>query len=175
MDKTKYITIENASERIGISTDDFKKHIIMWMQDIVRENKLLQEENEKIKDVNEKIRESLSVTPNPDGFIDIPETIFNLRGLSTRARNCLRYRCSRDHENLLVFTKLSERAALHHFRNLGKGTLQEIRKKMELYGLEFDNPYSVFKIKNPLNEPCHRFSFAEIEEMLGIEGVIYKS
>lgn len=130
-----------------------KIQIMGKLPQALAENTQLKTEVENLKfereDLMRVVKDQRKLEQMKDTIL-IPESLIGLNnaGISVRAYNCLKA-LGFDHIYQLTFISMRQ---LQKVRNLGRKTIDELDRLMDLYNLGFDNPQSLKDVRLPNKE-----------------------
>ena len=133
------------------------------LQECLAQNIELKCEVENLKfereDLMRAIKDQKKLEQMKDTIL-IPESLIGLNnaGISVRAYNCLK---ALRFDHIYQLTFISQRN-LQRVRNLGRKTIDELDRLMDLYNLEFDNPQSLKDVRLPHKEQLVSISWSAI-------------
>lgn len=158
----KGASLDDLAEDFGLTRERIRQIYIKALKKIqimsklpqaLAENTNLKREVENLKfereDLMRAIKDQRKIEQLKDTIL-IPESLIGLKntGISVRAYNCLKA-LGFDHLYQLTFVSMRQ---LQRCRNLGRKTIDELDRLMDLYNLEFDNPQSLKDVRLPNKE-----------------------
>lgn len=158
----KGASLDDLAEEFGLTRERVRQIYIKALKKIkimsklpqaLAENTQLKTEVENLKfereDLMRVVKGQRKLEQMKDTIL-IPESLIGLNnaGISVRAYNCLNA-LGFDHIYQLTFISMRQ---LQKVRNLGRKTIDELDRLMDLYNLGFDNPQSLKDVRLPNKE-----------------------